>query len=41
MGEQPCAPALAGYAATLGHDVLLKRISKVAHHLPADRRVGV
>src|SRR5439155_12153638 len=37
----PCAPALAGDAGTLGCDLLLGRISKVTHHLPADRRVGV
>src|SRR5262249_58561797 len=39
--EQPCAPALAGDAGTFGRDVLRRRISKVTHHLPADRRVGV
>jgi hypothetical protein len=40
-GRATVRPAFAGDTGTLGRDFLLGHISKVAYHLPADRRVGV
>src|SRR5205814_6995563 len=40
-GEQPCAPAFARDARTLGRNLFLRCIGEVAKHLPADRGIGV
>src|SRR5712692_4527562 len=40
-GKQPCAPTFFGDAGALGRNFLRRCIGKVAHDLPADRRVGI
>ena len=40
-GEQPRARALGRDPCTLGPDLVRGRMSHVAHHLPADRRVRI
>jgi hypothetical protein len=39
--EQPGAPTLDWDAGPLGGDLLLRRVSQIAQHLPAQRRIGI
>lgn len=40
-GKQLRAPSLSGDSCAFSRDFLRRRMKQIAHHLPADRRVGI